>query len=163
MLLFRSLHQPITRMQRSKFLWRSWGTGTSWKHSRSDSSFFTFIFLWCYWIWCCYLPNCNPAYPHTLLLPLFFIHSACYCAFLRMAHKAARRSKWVQIFSLNVFMFVFVSSGVWWRDAGEALCSTILKDWSEHCCHATDFCCHGCLGRFLERCMWEVRYSLMST
>lgn len=56
-----SLHLQMNQsMQRSTFLWLSWGTGTSWKHKRSDRlSFFlhsvvlfikcwTFLFLFCF-------------------------------------------------------------------------------------------------------------------
>lgn len=71
--LFRSLHQPmILNMQRSIFLSLSWGTGTSWKHSRSDT--LTFLLL------------------NVFLLPPLFIMTSTW----------RRRSNWILSCSLNV-------------------------------------------------------------
>ena len=49
-----------------------------------------------------------------------------------------------------------MSSGDWWRDDGEAVCSNSRQDWSKHSSHPTDSHCHSCFGRLLEWGMWEV-------
>ncbi len=64
----------------------------------------------------------------------------------------------MQSCSFKCLMSVCVSSGVWWRDAGEALRSTSLEDRRKHRSHASDCHRHSRLGRLLERGMWEVRY-----
>lgn len=53
--------------------------------------------------------------------------------------------------------FLRMSSGLWWKYAGEALRSAAIKGRSKHRRHAVDCCCHGHLGRVLVPGMWEVR------
>lgn len=52
----------------------------------------------------------------------------------------------------------YLSSGIWWRDAGEALRPAVLKGWPKHRCYAPDFRRHHCFGWFLEWSVWEVSY-----
>lgn len=80
----RSLHQQMSQsMQRSTFLWLSWGTGTSWKHKRSDDlSFFCHSVLLLFKCW-------------TFVFFLRCLAKICRWSFmLHLTQRSIRASRW---------------------------------------------------------------------